>query len=100
MVIPQKKRAAGPQFSPRATLIAVGELLRTRQFFDPIHQHVVIGQKEVRHGPTDKLLDVFITILAGAHGIVEANTRLRSDELLQRAFGPRRTVPADIRRKS
>jgi hypothetical protein len=87
MVLPQKKRAAGPQFSPRATLVALGELLRTKQFFDPIHEHVVIGQKEIRHAPTEKLLDVFITILAGAHGLVEANTRLRSDELLQRAFG-------------
>jgi hypothetical protein len=77
----------GPQFSSRATLVAVGELLRAKQFFDPVHQHVVIGQKEIRHAPTDKLLDVFITILAGAHGLVEANTRLRPDPLLQRAFG-------------
>jgi hypothetical protein len=75
------------RFSPRAPLVAVGEMLRAKHFFDPIHQHVTIAQKEVRHASNDKLLDVLITILAGAHGLVEANTRLRSDPVLQRAFG-------------
>jgi hypothetical protein len=41
----------------------------------------------VSDSPIDKLYDGFITILAGAHGMVEVNTRLRSDEALQRAFG-------------
>src|SRR5437868_7949546 len=35
----------------------------------------------------EKLKDAFIAILAGAHGLYEINTRLRSDESLQRAFG-------------
>jgi Transposase DDE domain group 1 len=48
---------------------------------------VIIKQKTVKHSPTDKLLDGFITILAGAHGLCEINTRLRSDLALQRAFG-------------
>jgi len=32
-------------------------------------------------------LDAFINILAGGHGLVEVNTRVRSDPGLQRAFG-------------
>jgi hypothetical protein len=35
----------------------------------------------------DKLYDAFIAILAGAQGLSEINTRLRTDEALQRAFG-------------
>jgi hypothetical protein len=47
----------------------------------------------VKHAPTDKLYDAFISLLAGAHGLVEINTRLRSDPVLQAAFG--RTACAD-----
>ena len=41
----------------------------------------------LRHKPTDKLLDAFITVLAGGCGVVEVNQRLRPDIGLQRAFG-------------
>jgi hypothetical protein len=41
----------------------------------------------VKYTPFDKLSDAFICILAGAHGLVEINTRLRSDPALQAAFG-------------
>jgi hypothetical protein len=44
-------------------------------------------QKSIRHTPFQKLTDAFIAILAGAHGLAEVNTRVRSDEALQRAFG-------------
>lgn len=33
------------------------------------------------------MYDAFITMLAGAHGLVEITTRLRSDHALQAAFG-------------
>jgi hypothetical protein len=33
------------------------------------------------------LQDAFVAMLAGAHGLVEVNTRVRSDAALQRAFG-------------
>ncbi len=46
-----------------------------------------IAQKTVKERPTDKLYDSWISILAGAHGLVEINTRLRADAALQRAFG-------------
>jgi hypothetical protein len=55
--------------------------------FGPIRHLVHIAQKTVNYTPADKLYDAFITILAGAHGIVEVNTRLRADVALQRAFG-------------
>jgi hypothetical protein len=48
---------------------------------------VQIAQKTVKYTPADKLYDAFITILAGAHGLVEVNTRLRADLALQGAFG-------------
>jgi hypothetical protein len=48
---------------------------------------VQIRQKTVKHTPIDKLTDALISLLAGAHGLVEINTRLRADPGLQRAFG-------------
>jgi hypothetical protein len=61
--------------------------LRRIKLLDPVQHKVVILQKSIRHTPFQKLTDAFITILAGAHGLSEINTRLRSDEALQRAFG-------------
>jgi len=58
-----------------------------RGLLDPIKQHVDIAQKTVEHSPVDKLTDALVAILAGAHGIVEINIRLRADPVLQRAFG-------------
>jgi hypothetical protein len=52
-----------------------------------VEQQVVIAQKGWRYKPLDKLLDALINILAGGHGLVEVNTRLKADEGLQRAFG-------------
>ena len=74
-------------FSPCASLAAIGVALRQRDLFGPIGQQVRIGQKTVKHTPLDKLYDAFIAMLAGAHGLVEINSRLRSDPALQEAFG-------------
>ncbi|MDQ3252746.1 MAG: transposase [Acidobacteriota bacterium] len=74
-------------FTPRATLAALGTKIRSLKLFDTIAVHVQIKQKTIKHTPLEKLQDAFIAILAGAHGLVEINTRLRSDEALQRAFG-------------
>src|SRR6266536_5765408 len=52
-----------------------------------------LREMSVKHSPSDKLYDAFISLLAGAHGLVEINTRLRSDPVLQAAFG--RTACAD-----
>lgn len=80
-------------FSPAASLAALGVHLRQIDLFGPIRATVKIAQKTVKYAPLDKLTDAFISILAGAHGLVEINTRLRSDPALQAAFG--RTACAD-----
>ena len=73
--------------TPRASLAALGVKLQQLDLFGPIRQLVHIKQKTVHYSPIDKLFDAFISLLAGAHGLVEVNTRLRSDPALQRAFG-------------
>ena len=65
------------RYSPRATLAVLGLKLRALGLLEPIRETVTIEQKTVRHSPLDKLLDALITILAGAHGLCEINTRLR-----------------------
>src|SRR5215210_5637929 len=79
--------ATTQRFSARASLAALGVKLQSLALFGPIRDTVRIAQKTVKHTPVQKLYDAFITILAGAHGLVEINTRLRSDPALQAAFG-------------
>jgi hypothetical protein len=74
-------------FSPTASLAAIGVKLSQLDLFGPIRTEVQIQQKTVKHTPADKLYDAWISLLAGAHGLVEINTRLRTDPGLQRAFG-------------
>jgi hypothetical protein len=74
-------------FSPAASLAAIGVKLNQLDLFGPIRTHLHIKQKTVKHTPTDKLYDAFISLLSGAHGLVEINTRLRTDPALQHAFG-------------
>jgi hypothetical protein len=81
--------AVSPQFTPRAGLAALGVRLRQLDLFAPVRQRVRIAQKAVKHTPADKLYDAFIAMLAGAHGLVEINTRVRGDAALQAAFGRR-----------
>ena len=76
-------------FSPAASLAALGVKLSQLDLFGPIRTEVQIRQKTVKHTPVDKLYDAFISLLAGAHGLVEINTRLRTDPALQQAFGRR-----------
>jgi hypothetical protein len=80
-------------FTPCASLAALGCYLQHIKLFDPIRQRVQIAQKTIKHSPLDKLYDAWIAMLAGAHGLVEINTRLRADVALQQAFG--RTSCAD-----
>src|SRR2546421_1231637 len=77
------------QFTTCASLAAIGVKLRELDLFGPIRKRVQIAQKTVKYQPIDKLYDAFISILAGAHGLVEINTRLRSDPALQQAVGRR-----------
>lgn len=79
--------SAARLYTPQATLCALGLKLRSLKLFDAISERVRIRQKAIRHTPLEKLQDAFIAILAGAHGLVEVNTRVRADAALQRAFG-------------
>jgi hypothetical protein len=74
-------------FSAHTSLAALGAQMRKLKLFEPIVQEVKIAQKIVKYRPSEKLLDAFIAILAGAQGIVEVNKCVRADLGLQRAFG-------------
>ncbi len=74
-------------FTACATLAAIGAKMKQLDLFGPIRAGVQIRQKTIKHTPIDKLMDALISLLAGAHGLVEINTRLRADPGLQQAFG-------------
>lgn len=76
-------------FSSRASLAAMGRKVKQIKLFEPVSQQVQIAQKTVKYSPSEKLMDAFITLLAGAQGLVEVNKRLKADPGLQRAFGRR-----------
>jgi predicted RecA/RadA family phage recombinase len=78
---------ASEQFSSQASLAAMGKRFLDMKLWDEVRQRVHIRQKVLRHTPADKLLDCFISMLAGGRGIVEVNTRVRPDTTVQRAFG-------------
>ncbi len=71
----------------RAVLAAIGIKMQQLHLFEPVVRLVKIGQKSIRHTPAQKLYDAFISLLCGAHGLVEINTLLRSDPALGHAFG-------------
>ncbi len=75
------------QFTPAASLAALGLRLQQVQLFEPIHRLVHLRQKTVNYRPIDKRSDGFMALWAGAHGLVEVNTRLRADPAVQAAFG-------------
>lgn len=83
----QSPAASARLYSPRATPCVIGVKLRSLKFFATVAEHVKVMQKTIRHTPVEKLTYAFIAILAGAHGLVEINTRVRSDAALQRAIG-------------
>jgi hypothetical protein len=74
-------------FSAHTSLAALGTQMRKLKVFEPIMKEVKIAQKVVKYSSSEKLLDAFIAILAGAQGLVEINKCVRADLGLQRAFG-------------
>ena len=74
-------------FTARAALVAIGVKIHRSGLLQPIFQKVHIAQKKVKFSPAEKLVDALIAILAGAHGLIEVNKRVRPDVALQRAFG-------------
>jgi hypothetical protein len=67
-------------FSGHASLPTVGMWMKENQIWNRIEERVKIKQKVIQHTPTDKLKDLLINILAGGHGIVEVNNRVRVDK--------------------
>src|SRR5689334_21283676 len=65
-------------YSPRACLAAIGLWIQQNKLFQPVAQMVTIRQKTLKHTPQEKLSDAFISLLAGARGLVEINKRLRA----------------------
>jgi hypothetical protein len=84
------------QITSRATLVALGLKIRQLGILKTMAHQVKIEQKTIKDSPVDKLTDVLVTILAGGQGLVEANTRLRSDPALQRAFGRSRCAEQSV----
>lgn len=76
-------------FSGRASLAAVGAWLGRHGIWEMVESQVMIRQKVVCHTPAEKLLDAFMSMVAGGRGLVEINTLVRPDRALQRAFGRR-----------
>lgn len=76
-------------FSARAPLALLGKYVRRKGIWRPIERLVHIPQKRIGHAPIAKLMDAWINILSGGHGVVEVNTRLRSEPGIQKAFGRR-----------
>lgn len=75
------------KFSPRASLIALGNYVENTVIWQIVEQEVKIKQKVINHTPTDKLKDAWISMLAGAKSLVELNTLVGPDKALQKAFG-------------
>jgi hypothetical protein len=73
--------------SAQASLSAMGVMIQKLRLFAPIVEKVKIAQKVVKFSPAEKLMDGYMAILAGAHGMVEINHGLRADRGLQLAFG-------------
>lgn len=74
-------------FTARASLAALGLKFQELRLWHSVEEQVHIRQKVRQHTPLEKLLDCFINILAGGHGLIEINTRVRPDVAVQRAFG-------------
>src|SRR5437762_10894063 len=79
-----------------ASLAALGVKLNEMKLFEPIRQRVQIAQKTVKDRPIDKVYDGWIAMLAGAHGLVEINSRWRAEPALQAAFGRSRCAEQSV----
>src|SRR2546428_12050871 len=73
-----------------ASLAALGVKLNEMNLFEPIRRRVQIAQKTVKDRPIDKIYDGWIAMLAGAHGLVGINSRLRGEPGVRAAFGRKR----------
>jgi hypothetical protein len=73
--------------SAQASLAVIGIWFRQQGIWSMIEANVRIKQKVRKYRANEKLLDCFINILAGGHGLYESNLRVRPDVAVQQAFG-------------
>ena len=92
----QSTTSLDTQFSPHASLAALVAHLQRRGIFDLLRLGVQIDQKTVKDSPQDKLLDILLTLLAGAQSLVQLNTLLRADPALQRVAGRERCAEQSV----
>lgn len=71
----------------QASIAIVAQQMERMGIWKEIERQVHIQQKTVKHRPIDKLQDAFLNILRGGRGIVEINSRIRPDRVLQALFG-------------
>ncbi len=83
-------------FSSHASLAALAAHLDAHGIFDILRRTVQIAQKTVKDSPQDKLIDILMTLLAGADSLVQINTLLRSDPALQRSLGRQRCCEQSV----
>lgn len=75
------------EFTRQASLVMVGQKFLEMGLWSAIEKYVMVKQKVRYYTPHQKMLDAFITMLAGGRGIVEVNTCIRPDRVVQLAFG-------------
>lgn len=83
-------------FSPHASLAAIATQLEAHGIFEAVRTGVQIAQKTVKDSPQDKLIDILMTLLCGAHSLVQIHTLLRADPGLQRSIGRERCCEQSV----
>jgi hypothetical protein len=84
---PQIQLTHLPEDTAFAPLGVLGYCLTRTNFLAPVFTDLHLPLKVVDHSPTDKLLDVLVSILVGCRALVQVNTRLRPDLALAHAWG-------------
>ena len=82
--------------TPQAPLCALGEVLRVREVFQPLHDLVAIDQKTVVYSPMNKLVFVVLGMVCGAETVSEIQSKVRPDRGLLGAFGYERCADASV----
>lgn len=76
-----------PEETNFVPLGVLGYCLTRTNFLAPLFAGLVLPIKKVDHTPSEKLLDVLVSILAGCRALYQVNTRIRPDTALARAWG-------------
>ena len=77
-------------------LCAMGEVIKEKDLFAPIHQLVTIPQKSIEYTPTDKLVFATLSITAGGETVYDVNTTVRPNKPLLVAFGDEKCADQSV----